>query len=481
MKRFEWLMCLVALAGFAGCGGSSAVVTGPTTPSSPSAQAITHIVIMVQENRSFNNVFAGFPGANTAMQGLCKPELPRTTWCKTAREVTLKAIPLATGNYKYGGKDICHAHLCLKIECDLNASHVCQNDGFDLIGFGEVYGGPPAKLYPYAYIRRRDIAAYWKLAEQYSLADDMFSTDTASSFIAHQELISGTVRLNDEESLTDEPDASPWGCDAPTGAQTNVLLRDGRELYAPSTPPLPFPCFTQYKTMADLLDATNTSWRYYVMPITGKHADYSGGFWNAFDAIKAVRYSSDWDAHIIRPNYRIFSDVKTGALPAVSWVVPTLYDSDHPASGCNGGPWWVTQVVNAIGTSRYWKNTAILLLWDDWGGWYDNVPPPQVSYVSYGFRVPLIVISPYARPHYVSHTQYELGSILKFVEQTFGLGSLGASDATSNSIADIFDFNQPPNKFTPAPLPSVMPCGKIDEESPAEIKEIIKDAGGPPE
>ncbi len=478
MTRLRLAVSFAVAAVVSGCGGSVGS-TPPAGPRVPPMGKIAHVVIMVQENRSFDNLFAGFPGADTTMQGLCKPDPPKTPWCKTEHEVPLKSIKLEDGHIP-GGKDICHSHQCFEIECDYDhAASTCLMDGFDLISLGEVFDPQrPAKLYPYSYIKRAETKPYWDLARKYTLADRMFFTDTASSFIAHQELIAGTVRLDDDESLTDQPDAMPWGCDAPKGTQVDILLRDGREFQAPrrhsqGPPYLPFPCFTQYQTMADLFDAAHTSWKFYVAWMFGRKSDFSGDVWNGFDAIKKVRYGPDW-SHISRPNTTFFTDIKRGALPQVSWVIPSLCDSDHPASGANRGPRWVTQVVNAIGTSKYWKDTAIVLLWDDWGGWYDNAPPPRVNYTSLGFRVPMLVISPYARPHYVSHTQYDFGSVLKFVEQNFGLGSLGTTDATANSMADVFDFTQKPSAFEPAPLPRVRSCPR---NSPSEF---IEENGAPP-
>jgi phospholipase C len=202
--------------------------------------------------------------------------------------------------------------------------------------------------------------------------------------------------------------------------------------------------------------------------------------WNGFAAIKKIYHGPDWHTKISSPNTNIFSDLKSGKLPSVSWVIPTLYDSDHPASGCNGGPWWVTKVVNAIGTSQYWKNTAIILIWDDWGGWYDNAAPTITNPSTLGFRVPMIVISPYAKPNNVAHTQYDFGSILKYIEQTFGLGSLGTDDASANSMQDAFDYSQTPNKFTAAPLPKAMSC-KDRLTNPKAVEVLLKHAGGVPE
>jgi phospholipase C len=419
--------------------------------SAPANGKIAHVVIVVQENRSFNDLFAGFPGAETAMSGPCKAG---PHWCRVAHDVSLRAIPLAQGSPRFGGRDICHTHECFEIECDPDAANVCRNDGFDLIAFGENNGGPPAKLYPYAYVRHSDVTTYWTLAKRYALADRMFFTETASSFIAHQMLLSGSVRLNGRESLTDEPNVMPWGCDARPkhGAVTPVIFRNGR---VDSNGP--FPCF-DYATIADLLDARGLAWQYYVDAFAGPHYDFSGAIWNGFDAIRKVRYGHDWSANVSMPNTNFFADLKAGRLPNVSWVIPAFADSDHPASGCNGGPRWVAKLVDAIGASPYWKTSAVVLIWDDWGGWYDRVPPPQVSYTSLGFRVPMIVISPYARTHFVSHTPYDFGSILKFVESTFGLGSLGTTDRSARSMDDAFDFRQTPSAFQTLPLPHANAC-----------------------
>jgi phospholipase C len=469
VKQLRALSFFATLLAMAGCGPATTVTSQPV-PSLPPAQGkIGHVVILIQENRSFNNLFMGFPGADTATHGLCKAG-PR--WCRTAREVTMRPIPLEDGHH-IGGKDLDHSHHGYLIECDRDpATKVCRMDGFDLISLGETGQQGPAKLYPYAFVERSETKQYWDFAHHYALADQMFSTDTASSFIAHQEILSGTVRIDANTSLTDQPNRTPWGCDAPKGTKVPIIKANGLWFETSKY----FPCFTQYGSIADLLDAAGVSWRFYVdaMFASEPHYDFSGGVWNGFDAIKKVRYGPDWK-NIVIPNTTIFSDLKGGTLPQVSWVIPTLCDSDHPGAGDNGGPRWVTQVVNAIGKSQYWNDTAIVLFWDDWGGWYDNVPPREIDYTSLGFRVPMVVISPYAKPGVVSHTIYDIGSILKFVEQTFGLGSLGTTDATANSIGDVFDFTQAPAAFKPEGVPGARSCPK------GGAREIIDRAGGVPE
>jgi phospholipase C len=202
--------------------------------------------------------------------------------------------------------------------------------------------------------------------------------------------------------------------------------------------------------MADTLDAAGVSWKYYAPAI-----DTTGGIWSSFDAIRKVRYGKDW-ANVISPQTTVLTDAMSGNLPAVSWVVPDWLDSDHPSSTSGSGPSWVSAVVNAVGESKDWDSTAIFVLWDDWGGWYDDAVPPKTGdYFGPGERVPCIIISPYAKSHYVTHTVYEFGSILKFVENTFGLPTLGHTDATSADMMDGFDFSKRATPFVhiKAPLP----------------------------
>ena len=286
MDRFRSILVFAAAAAVAGCNNSS-VVPPPTTASKP----IAHVVIMMQENRSFNNIFAGFPGADTALVGKCKP----AKWCKTGT-IALGPVKLESKTNELAkGIDIDHSHQGgggepggFVEECDLDsATGVCRNDGFDKIRFGAEGTGELAKTYPYAYVERSETKAYWDFAKRYALADHMFFSQTAASFISHQIILSGTVALNSHESLTDQPNDTPWGCDGQFGEVTPVLEKDGKYIYDG-----PFPCFTEYGTMADLLDPAHVSWKYYVdreLSPTGNTGDFSGDVWNGYDAIAKVR------------------------------------------------------------------------------------------------------------------------------------------------------------------------------------------------
>jgi phospholipase C len=416
-------------------GGAIGPVTGalphPHASGSSSSNPIQHIIVVVQENRSFDDLFATFPGADGATEGLMKTPSGGDTY------VPLEPENLKTGcnpPHGYGG-------------------FLKDYDGGKMDGFGL---GPTTchgnTTFTYQYVNTSQVAPYWDIAQQYVLGDHMFQTQGSGSFTAHQDLIAGTSTINAAQTVTlvDVPTHTPWGCDAPKGTKTSLLKYVASEIkYEPGAGP--YPCLTQYETMRDLLDAANVSWKYYSPAVVGNE----GKLWNAFDAIKAVREGPEWTTNISTPETNIFNDISNGDLAAVSWVVPDRQNSDHPAGpGPDTGPSWVAQIVNAVGGSSYWPTTAIIVVWDDWGGFYDHVPPPFFDdWGGLGFRVPLLVVSPYAaetnpsQPGYISHTQYEFGSILKFIEQTFGLPSLGKTDARATSIVDCFDFTEQPRTF----------------------------------
>jgi phospholipase C len=264
----------------------------------------------------------------------------------------------------------------------------------------------------------------------------MFMTTGSDSFVSHQDLIAGGAQISANDAVIDAPSAKPWGCDAPVGTVTSLVERNGAPLYEKG----PFPCFS-YPTLGELLNRNGVSWRYYV---NGPRAT-----WNGYDAIKSIRYGPQWKTNIVTPQTAIFKAIADGALPAVAWVIPSPDYSDHPGEPKDYGPDWIGNVVNAIGESGYWKSTAIVILWDDWGGFYDHVAPPQFGFGQLGFRVPAIIVSPYARRGYVAHEQFEFGSILRFIEDNWSLGRLGSSDVRASSIGSVFNLTQKPRAYVP--------------------------------
>ncbi|MBV9263671.1 MAG: hypothetical protein JO324_05055, partial [Candidatus Eremiobacteraeota bacterium] len=251
------------------------------------------------------------------------------------------------------------------------------------------------------------------------------------------------------QALVNFPTHAPNDCDSPPGTKSSLVDSNRRVGVGNG----PFPCYTQFNTMAQVLDAGHVSWKYYV----ARHMN--GGIYSPFEAVSYVRYGNDWDADVIAPETTVLSDIAHHKLAQVTWVTPAHDDSDHPGVKSDKGPSWVASIVNAIGQSRYWDSSAIVIIWDDWGGWYDNAPPPQLDFRGLGIRVPCIIVSPYAKightgKGYVSHTQYEYGSILKFIEESFGLPAIGPpwqgyTDSRAASLSDAFNFTQSPRAFTP--------------------------------
>jgi phospholipase C len=336
-------------------------------------------------------------------------------------------------------------------------------DGFDLDPWG---GGKHAGTRAYTYTKPSDIKPYWAMAKQYALGDHMFQGEGSGSFTAHQELIAGGEQIDPVHALANwpappKPQPYAWGCDAPSGTVTSLITQNNQYLSKVG----PFPCLTYPTgTLADQLDAHHISWRYYsgLLKLGG-----AGYMWNAFEAINNVRYGPDWTSDISTPSTAIFNDLTAGNLASVTWLTPSVPDSDHIFPGVDHGPSWVAQVVNAIGQSQFWNSTAIVVVWDDWGGHYDHVAPAQFGFGQLGFRVPLLVISPYVAAGTISHKRYEFGSILKFVEQNWGLMPMQPGDRRSNSIADIFNFSQTPRPFTP--IPAALPRSYFEHEPPSNL------------
>ena len=411
--------------GFGNAPGLPVVNSAKLGAQSPSVHhrpfgKIKHVVIIVQENRSFNNLFYGYPGAKTAKYG----------YDSYGRKIKLLPIGLETT------WDIDHSSTAYFAACNGLGSipgTKCRMNGFNR-EFVSCGASCPIKHPQYAYVPQTETAPYFEMAKQYVLADRMFASNfDASSFVSHQYIISGQA-----ESAVNYPYGA-WGCPGGSGDMIGTV---GPQRQIPES--YEVVCWDP-NTLGDELDKAGISWGFY-----GVSYSNSPWIWIAYQAIKHIYYGPDWSKDIISPPAQILTDISNGKLRTVSWVTPTWQNSDHAGSGSNTGPSWVTSVVNAVGESKYWDSTAIFIFWDDYGGWYDPVAPKYVDYDGLGLRLPLLIISPYAKQGYVSHVHYEHGSILKFVEDQFGLGRLAASDQRANSPAkDAFDFLQLPRKFVP--------------------------------
>ncbi len=365
---------------------------------------IQHIVFIIKENRSFDNYFGQFPNAHGATTGVLSSG---------------KVVPL-THAPDYTWHDVGH---------DWYSAIEVINGGlmnlFDVNYGANIHGDYLA----FTQMGQADIPNYWRYAQTYELADNMFSSQHGDSFPNHLYTIAAT-----SDGVISIPTAvgssQSWGCDNNAGGTVEVMDESGVITNVA-------PCF-DFETMADILDQNGISWRYYASPYG--EVGYQG---STYSAIQHIRYGPDWTTDVFQQP-QFITDALAGDLPSVAWVTPTGTTSEHPYAGsvCAGENWTVN-MINAVMESPEWSSTAILLAWDDFGGMYDHVSPPVVDMYGLGPRVPLLIISPYAI-NSVVHTQYELSSVLRFMEDVFNLPSLNNRDATANSLSSAFDYSQTP-------------------------------------
>ncbi len=430
---------------------NSAPSNGPQALALTTAAVIQHVVVIFQENRTPDNLFHDSVliarGADIASSGVNS----------LGQTITLSPIDLGTAGSNPQNYDLSHA----------NSAFVSMYDGGKMNGADLIPCSPVANCPPNAhpnpqfmYVNPSDVQPYFALAEQYTFGDRMFQTNEGPSFPAHQFILSGTSAPTATSDLFAAENMSVGatiaGCIATAGTTVALIGPSGKESSSQ------YPCF-EHATLTDLLDAAAISWRYY--------APTAGSIWTAPDAIEHICQQQtingtltctgpDWTNNVIIPEWQVLEDIANGQLTQVSWVIPDGAHSDHAESNDGSGPSWVASIVNAVGNSPYWASTAIIITWDDWGGWYDHVAPTVINdgvswgsgYV-YGFRVPLVVVSPYAKAAHISHTTHDFGSILKFIETTFNLPSLGYADASADDLSDCFTLTQTPITFQTIPAP----------------------------
>ena len=195
-----------------------------------------------------------------------------------------------------------------------------------------------------------------------------------------------------------------------------------------------------FTTLAELLQHSNHTWKYY----DEKKNPKAHSLWNPMPGFKGISSSPEMMSHLV-PLDEFYADAKANRLPEVCWIVPIAADSEHPPADSARGMWHVTGLVNAIMQSPAWTDSVIIVTWDDFGGFYDHVPPPQVDKYGYGFRVPALIISAWAKPGYICHVHYDFTSPLKLIEDRFGLPPLASRDRDASDMLDCFDFQQKPN------------------------------------
>ena len=381
-------------------------------PAAPTRFPIKHVVFLIKENRSFDNLFGRFPGANGTTVGV-HDGAPR---------------PLIRGIDRLPG-DLPHCY-----SCAIAAWNGGAMDDFEQGLYGE---------WAYSRLGREQLPNYWRWAKEYVLFDRFFASAHGPSFPNHLYTIAAQSGGAVDNPLRNGVASYSWGCDLPEKAVVQVIDSEGDIEFVP-------PCF-DFLTEGDLLRRAGIPWAYYAA-----EEDQRGHIWSAYSSIRRYReHPERWQQHMV-PVDRVVQDIEAGRLPAVTWITPRFELSEHPEYSFCHGENWSTEVINAIMRSPMWEDTAIFLTWDDYGGFYDHVPPPQVDGFGFGIRVPMIVLSPYARQGAVSHELGEFSSVLRFIEDNWDLGRLTHRDRRATPMLSAFDFSQPPRP--PVPLPARDDC-----------------------
>lgn len=391
-RRMTWGLGALMLLALVVLPAVSAQASGPT-PSTP----IRHFVVLMQEGHSFDNYFGTYPGADGLPADVCLPIDVNNVQKKSS---CVRPYPIGD-------------HSIEKMSHTAQVFALQRNDG-RMDGFVDALrrrnqDGTVAM----GYYTDVDLPFYWNLADEYVLFDRFFSSAAAGNVWNRMFWLSAT------------PGTSAY--QIPAGGYLNV------------------------PTIFDALEQRGVSWKVYIQnynPALTYHAAQDDGTMPAQVQrmpLLAMPRFVDTPAlfkHIAGID-QYFEDVRTGALPAVAYVVPTSA-SEYPPGRPENGQRFARGLINALMQSDAWNHAAFVLTYDDWGGWYDHVPPPQADSYGYGFRVPTLLVSPYARRGYIDHTQLDHTALLKFITANYGLTPLAQRDAQAGSLLGAFDFAQPP-------------------------------------
>jgi phospholipase C len=462
VRRVVWILAVVAVA------ASAAVValrssSAHAVASPQGIHKIRHVVVIMQENRSFDSFFGTYPGADgipmrNGVPTICVPDLVRHTCVRPFHD---------TADRNAGGP---HDHIDAVADIDHG-----KMDGFirqarhgRRLACAGHFDAPNCSYAPTSpdvmgYHDRREIPNYWAYADKFVLQDHMFESDTSWSMPVHLYMVSGwSARCSKKgDPMSCVPAVQAPG--SPPGEPQNTTGK------APDY---------AWTDLTYLLHAHHVSWRYYVA--TGDQPDCADnqmfcapvpqnsktpGIWNPLPWFDTVR--QDHQLADVQPLQSFYAAARAGSLPSVSWITPAQAVSDHPPALISAGQSYVTGLVNTIMRSPDWDSTAIFLAWDDWGGFYDHVKPPTVDAQGYGLRVPALVISPYARRGFVDHQVLSFDAYLKFIEDDFLGGAridpktdgrpdprpdVRESQPILGNLVKDFDFTQKPRPPVILPL-----------------------------
>jgi phospholipase C len=400
---------LLLIAGLAGAiaAGASGPALGGASPSSPwpTKTPIKHFITLMQENHTYDNYFGTYPRGDGLQPGTCMPVDPAE-----ARGRCVK--PFHIGDNKVVVRDLDHSHQTFVRQLNrgrmngfVNALNLRNQDGRLSMG----------------YYDDRDLPYYWNIADEYVIYDRFFSSAAAGSFLNHLYWVAGSA-----------------------GGGVDRIPLDGLGSDVP--------------TIFDRLEKRGISWKFYVQNYDARLNyrtvnDYPGNRASQVIWVPVLNFPRFLDrpdlfSHIV-PLEHYYRDLERGTLPAVSFIAPSG-PSEHPPSSVLSGQAFVRTLINTLVRSSYWKSSAFMITYDDWGGWYDHVKPRKVDKYGYGFRVPAMLVSPFARRGHVDSTVLDYTSLLKFIEENWGVPPMGERDRKATSFASGFDFSRQPRipRFT---------------------------------
>jgi phospholipase C len=471
-----WLALPGCLTGGTPTSGSGASATG--------IQKIQHVVIVMQENRSFDEYFGTYPGVDgLPMQNgqftSCVPD-PRGGCQKPFHDPNPvnaggpHGQANATADVDGGRMDgfVAQAAAGRRSCADPNDPACTNGGGVDVMGWKDA----------------RDIPNYWTYAQDFALQDRMFEPNASWSLPEHLFLVS---EWSAKCANATDPNSCVNALQSPSNPQDKASTGGTGTKKTPAATASPKPVSSLYAwtDLTWLMNRQHVSWKYYVAPGTEPDCEDASqqtcvqqrqnagtpGIWNPLPYFTDVK--QDHQLSNIQDLSHFTADAQRGQLPAVSWIVPSGRTSEHPPASTATGQAYVTDLVNSVMKSPDWSSTAIFLSWDDWGGFYDHVQPPTVDQNGYGLRVPGIVISPYAKRGYLDHQTLSHDAYAKFIEDVFLGGqrldprtdgradprpTVRESSTTLGDLRNDFDFTQRPRSpvilsTSPPPGPASIP------------------------
>ncbi|HTY76114.1 MAG TPA: alkaline phosphatase family protein [Candidatus Nanoarchaeia archaeon] len=444
---------------------------------------IQHIVFIVQENHSFDNYFGTYPGANGDWN-VSVPVDPDNIAAGSVSPFHLSATVAVDTGVSDPDDPVNWAQGSTSIGSDLGHSWEIAHASYDngkMDGFIQADQSTMCM----GYYDRQDIPYYWDYADHYVLDDNFFASVMAPSFPTHLYIASGRSGTLDDGLTGDFVMNGSIINNPPLTGGLSLLDSPLVNWQEPSL---------NWATLAQELSIANRTWAWY----DGDTNPQAATIWNVLPLFQYFQNNPNQLATHVKSTATFASDIANNQLPAISWIIPGSWQpptlptvfknqaniqdsvSEHPPARSDVGMDYVSYLVNQVMQSSAWQSTAIVITWDDWGGFYDHVAPPKIDAYGDGFRVPTLIISPWAKTHYIDHNQYEFGSLLRLAEDNFGLPTLGARDLISNNMMDSFNFTQnplpaliEPGNFvaetspTPAPLPLFTDETSIQTPSPS--------------